>query len=117
MTTAPSPLLFLWSEPTDEPLAILIRRKWLFLPGFDSEGQLDRVTGQFIWDVDGFVDALRVKSQTDAAAMRVQRGSGVVWDCNGTAAEVLQRLVELPAPSDRLAPRLVVAAAPRLWTP
>jgi hypothetical protein len=54
--------------------------------------------------------------QTEAAAMRVDHVGGLVWECDGTATEVLHQLVELPAPSDRLAPRLVRTAAPRWRT-
>ncbi len=118
MTTAStSPFTFLWDEPAFEPFATLLRRHWDFLPVFDAAGRLERFTGSFMWEADGFVDALRVKSETDTAAIRVDRAGGKVWERDGAALDVLHQLVELPAPSDPRAPRLVVGSAPRLWTP
>jgi hypothetical protein len=118
MTTAPTnPFAFLWNEPAIEPFTTLMERGWELRPYFDNEDRLDRFTGAYTWDEDGFVDALRVKSATDAAAIRMDRAGGKVWECEGDALDVLHRLVELPAPSDPLAPRFVVGSAPRLWTP
>jgi hypothetical protein len=118
MTAAsPNPLVFLWSGLAIESLTILMGQGWEFYPQFDTAGQLERVTGAFTWDLDGFVDAVRIKSYNDAAAIRSDRAGGLVWERDGATAEVLHQLVELPEPSNRLAPRLVRAATPRLWTP
>lgn len=112
-----SPFAFLWNEPAIEPFTTLLRRHWKFLPEFDAEGLLERFTGSFTWELDGFVDALRVKSETDAAAIRVDRAGGKVWERDGDTLDVLHQLVDLPAPSSSLAPRLVNGSAPQLWTP
>ncbi|WP_284740299.1 hypothetical protein [Amycolatopsis sp. RTGN1] len=118
MTTAPTnPFAFLWDEPAIEPLTTLMARGWELQPEFDNDGRLERFTGARTWDEDGFVDALRVKSETDAAAIRMDRAGGKVWEREGDALDVLHQLVDLPAPNDPLAPRLVVGSAPRLWTP
>jgi hypothetical protein len=116
-TAATSPFAFLWDEPAIEPFTTLLKRRWEFLPQFDEDGRLERFTGAFTWAADGFTDALRVKGESDAAALRVDRAGGRVWERDGNALDVLHQLVELPAPSHPLAPRLVVGAAPRLWTP
>jgi hypothetical protein len=117
--TAPatSPFAFLWAEPAIEPLSTLLKRRWDFHPQFDANGLLERYTGAFTWETDGFVDALRIKGRTDAAAIRVDRAGGRVWEDDGSALDVLHQLVELPAPSDPRAPRLVVGSAPQLWKP
>ncbi|MGW5743713.1 hypothetical protein [Amycolatopsis sp. NPDC003861] len=116
-TPIASPFAFLWEEPAIEPFTTLLRRRWDFLPIFDSNGLLERFTASLTWDVDGFVDALRVKSESDAAAIRVDHAGGKVWERDGDALDVLHQLVDLPAPSSPLAPRLVIGSAPRMWTP
>ncbi|WP_103349667.1 hypothetical protein [Amycolatopsis sp. CA-128772] len=116
-TPVTSPFAFLWDEPASEPFTTLLRRRWDFLPVFDANGRLERFTGSFTWEEDGFVDALRVKSEKDAAAIRVDHAGGEVWERDGDAFDILCQLVELPAPSDPRAPRIVLGSAPRLWTP
>ncbi|MGC7102950.1 hypothetical protein ACPZ19_50530 [Amycolatopsis lurida] len=117
--TAPnaSPLAFLWVSPEFDQLEILLARGWTFDPGFDDRGELERVKGIFIWRTDGVVDAVRIKGRGDAAAMRCNRAGELLWEREGTTADVLGDLLELPPPSDPRAPRLVRAVAPQLWTP
>jgi hypothetical protein len=112
-----SPFAFLSDEPASEPFTTLLSRRWEFRPVFDADGLLVKITGAFTWEVDGFVDALRIKSDTDAAAIRMDRAGGKVWEREGDALTILHRLVDLPEPSDPRAPRLVIGSAPRLWTP
>ncbi|MBE8523046.1 hypothetical protein ILP97_37085 [Amycolatopsis sp. H6(2020)] len=112
-----SPFAFLWDEPASEPFTTLLRRRWDFLPKFGADGLLEKISGSFVWDEDGFVDALRVKGETDAAAIRMDRAGGKVWERDGDALTILYQLVDLPEPSDPRAPRLVIGSAPRLWTP
>ncbi|MFB9686110.1 hypothetical protein [Amycolatopsis plumensis] len=112
-----SPFAFLRDEPAIEPFRTLLRRRWEVLPVFDADGHVEKMAGAFTWDADGFVDALRIKSETDAAAIRMDRASGKVWEREGDALTILHQLVELPEPSDPRAPRLVIGSAPRLWTP
>ncbi|MFJ7212729.1 hypothetical protein [Amycolatopsis sp. NPDC098790] len=116
-TPITSPFAFLWEEPAIEPFTTLLKRRWEYLPVFGADGLLERFTGSFTWDVDGYVDALCVKSETDAAALRVDHAGGKVWERDGHALDVLHQLVDLPAPSSPLAPRLVIGSAPRMWTP
>ncbi|MEV6648681.1 hypothetical protein [Amycolatopsis sp. NPDC051371] len=115
MTT--TPFAFLCDEPAIEPLATLMGRGWELQPQLDGEGNLERFTGAFTWTDDGYVDALRVKSKTDAAAIRVDHAGGKVREHDGDALTILHQLIELPAPSSPLAPRLVLGSAPQLWTP
>lgn len=117
MTALGSALAFLWVSPEFDQLEALLKRGWVFDPGFDDRGQLDRVKGIFGWHAEGVVDLVRVKSQTEAAAMRCDRSGGLLWEREGTTAYVLGELLELPSPDDPRAPRLVLASAPRLWTP
>ncbi|WP_410597224.1 hypothetical protein [Amycolatopsis sp. lyj-23] len=111
-----SPFAFLWDEPANEPFTTLLKRDWEFLPEFDIDGLLVKMTGAFAWDADGYVDALRIKRETDAAAIRMDRAGGKVWEREGDTLTILHQLVDLPAPSDPRAPRLVIGSAPRLWT-
>jgi hypothetical protein len=118
MTTAPTnPFTFLWDQPAIEPLTTLLKRGWELQPLFDNDGHLEKFAGAFTWAEDGYVDALRVKSETDAAALRMDRAGGKFWERGGDALDILHQLVELPAPSSPRAPRLVIGSAPRLWTP
>jgi hypothetical protein len=66
---------------------------------------------------DGSGDALIVQSLTDARALRRNPAGSLVWQREGGIADVLDGLLELPTPSDPLAPRLVIGSPPSLWTP
>jgi hypothetical protein len=116
-TPATSPFAFLWEEPAIEPLTALLKRPWDFHLELDTDGLLEKITGSYPWETDGFVDAVRIKSDTDAAAIRMDHAGGKVWEREGDALMILHQLVNLPAPSDPRAPRLVIGSAPRLWTP
>ncbi|WP_410661994.1 hypothetical protein [Amycolatopsis sp. lyj-84] len=118
MTIAPvSPLAPIWDSPAFEHLAALVSRGWLFSPSFDDEGCLDRVLGAYTWIAEGAVDAIRIKGPDDSGALRCDHANGLLWEREGSLTYVLEELLVLPCPSDPLAPRLVLAAAPRLWTP
>jgi hypothetical protein len=83
---------------------------WMFLPTV-VDGELVEVHGVRTWP-EGWADALRVRYTTDAAGLRNDYTGGVTWQREGTLAEVIDGLIALPAPSDRLAPRLVIARRP-----
>ncbi|MET8997146.1 hypothetical protein [Amycolatopsis sp. NPDC004169] len=116
-TLARSPFAFLWDEPAIELFTILLNRRWKLLPKFDAAGVLERITTSFTWQEEGFVDALRIKSKTDAAALRVDHAGGKGWESDGDALDILYQLVDLPVPSSPLAPCVVIGSAPRMWTP
>lgn len=87
---------------------------WMFLPTV-VDGELVEVHGVRTWP-EGWADALRVRYTTDAAGLRNDHTGGVTWQREGTLTEVIDGLISLPAPGDRLAPRLVIARRPLPWT-
>lgn len=88
---------------------------WQFLP-VSADGELTEVRGVRAWP-DEWVDAIVVRFTTDAAGLRCDRSGGVVWQCDGDLAEVVDGLLTLPPPHDPAAPRLVLRTTPGLWTP
>jgi len=88
---------------------------WRFLPEY-RDGELELVTGIRIWP-DGWTEAVAIRSQDDAKAFRCDPAGGEVWGREGGLAEVLDSLIDLPAPHTRHAPTLVKARAPRPWIP
>jgi hypothetical protein len=90
--------------------------QWTFLPGTDGDGELQQINALHTWP-GGYADALRVRYTTDAAGIRCDHTGGVLWQREGTLAEVVDGLRALPTPGSRLAPRLVIGRAPTLWTP
>jgi hypothetical protein len=87
---------------------------WMFLPTIE-DGQVVEVHGVRTWP-EGWADAIRVRYTTDAAGLRNDYTGGISWRLEGTLAEVIDGLIALPAPSDRLAPRLVIGRGPMRWT-
>jgi hypothetical protein len=67
-------------------------------------------------------DALWIYGRADCRAVRLladgpgTRG-GIVWDHSGDLASCLGELLTIPEPGASLAPRLIRAPAPSLWTP
>jgi hypothetical protein len=98
-------------------LVDLLNAGWLFLPVHDHNGELVEVRGVRAWPGTGVADALMVRYATDAAALRADHIGGVLWQRDGSLAEVVDGLFTLPPPDAPGAPRLVRATAPRLWTP
>lgn len=86
---------------------------WSFMPVRDADGELYQLNGVRSWP-GGYADALGVRYTTDAAALRCDHTGGVVWQREGTLAEVVDGLLTLPAPDDPSAPRLVTATVPSL---
>ncbi|MFD2417737.1 hypothetical protein [Amycolatopsis pigmentata] len=88
---------------------------WFFQPLF-SDSRLLVVAGARLWP-GGWSDAIAIRTETDAKGLRCDPVGGVVWNREGGVADVLDGLLELPAPHEPNAPRLVTAHAPRLWVP
>jgi hypothetical protein len=90
---------------------------WMFVHRSDEHGvaQVDAFRG---WP-DGWLDCLRVRSATETMGMRTNGGEppGLTWERVRDLGDVVDGLITLPAPGDRLAPRLVRGVAPQLWTP
>ncbi|HEX9338260.1 MAG TPA: hypothetical protein VF892_20345, partial [Pseudonocardiaceae bacterium] len=84
---------------------------WTFLPlRRDEAGRPDELDGFREWP-GGWIDALRVRSGTDAMALRRAPGGpmAIVWELAGSLSDVVAGLLALPAPDQ--------PTAPRLWTP
>ncbi|MFS8103703.1 hypothetical protein LFM09_41935 [Lentzea alba] len=102
-------------------LLILIREAgWKFLP-IDDPGDPNAVLDAArVWPA-GWRDCIRVRDEADALGLRIRVPDGepaaIVWELSGTLGEVVHELLALPAPGTRLAPTLIIGAAPKLWTP
>jgi hypothetical protein len=96
---------------------ILLRDQspWRFLPKY-HDGELELVTGVRVWP-GSWTEAVAIRSQDDVKAFRCDPAGGEVWGREGGLAEVLDSLIDLPAPHAKHAPILVKARAPRLWVP
>ena len=88
---------------------------WVFLPDY-RDGELELVTGARVWP-GRWTDAIAIRNRNDAKAYRCDPAGGEVWGREGGLAEVLEPLVDLPAPNAPHAPNLVKARGPRLWVP
>jgi hypothetical protein len=105
------------ASPELDLLRALRQRSWAFDPRFAADGPFARIKGIRIWHLSGCVDVLRINGQTDAEATRCDHTNTLLWQGKGTAAHVLKKLLELPAPNDPRAPRPARASGPGLWTP
>jgi hypothetical protein len=91
-------------------------RRWLFSPNYRL-GEMVLVVGVRVWPPEGWSDAIAIANRDDARAYRCDPAGGEVWGREGGLAEVIDGLIELPAPNEPSAPRLVKATAQRLWAP
>ncbi|MFI6098161.1 hypothetical protein ACIA8G_21585 [Lentzea sp. NPDC051213] len=82
---------------------------WIFLPTIVDD-QVVEVHAVRTWP-EGWADALRVRYTTDARGVRTDYSGGITWQQDGTLGEIIDELIALPAPNERLAPRLVVGRA------
>lgn len=88
---------------------------WVFQPVL-VDGGLELLVGARTWPY-GWSDAIAIRDLRDAKAFRCDPAGGEVWQREGGLVEVIDGLVELPAPGQPGAPRLVRAKAVTLWTP
>jgi len=113
-------------------LAELRDRGFQFMNIPDEDGHLDRIMGYR--QLRGFVDTILFRSEHDAKAGRMpamhdsSQPGKAVWLFEGSLAEAIDRLLELPPPGTATAPTLSTAqSAPdlvptnlnpfRIWTP
>ncbi|NGY59408.1 hypothetical protein G7043_10775 [Lentzea sp. NEAU-D13] len=91
---------------------------WTFVHRDVVAGVPTQVDGYRVWPGD-WIDAVRVRDEGDAMALRTDGDEppGIVWERTGSLPHIVEELLSLPAPGDRLAPRLVVVTGPMLWTP
>jgi hypothetical protein len=96
-------------------IALRLGGGWFFQP-VQVDGVLELVTGSRMWR-EGWSEALAIRDSGDAKAFRCDPTGGVVWQREGGLVEVVDGLLELPAPDQPNAPRLVKARVPKLWMP
>lgn len=63
------------------------------------------------------MDAIKIRSETDARGHRGHQPDGLLWELDGGLADVVDGLLNLPDPASPLAPSLIRGSAPRLWIP
>lgn len=88
---------------------------WQFLPIY-RDGELGLIAAVRTWP-DGSSAALVVADINDAKAFRCDPAGGEVWSREGGLVDVIEALIELPAPGEPGAPHLVKAKAQRLPAP
>jgi hypothetical protein len=91
---------------------------WNFRPIQGEDGELEGVAGSY--SRQQYTDAIFIYDRTNVSAARVlddSCGGGCVWatECSDLQ-EVVQELLALPEPGQRLAPTLVKRSS-LLWTP
>jgi hypothetical protein len=91
---------------------------WKFRLIGDRDKGLDGIVGSY--SRKQYTDALWIYDVSTVIGVRIlddQLGGGTVWSKDdGTLPEVVQELLGLPEPDDRLAPKLVKGSS-LLWTP
>jgi hypothetical protein len=91
------------------------RGGWIFQPV--RQHGVDLLAGAREWPL-GWSDAIAIRDIRDAKAFRVDPAGGDVWTREGSLIYVIDELMELPAPHEPLAPKLVKGShRPTLWTP
>lgn len=68
----------------------------------------------------GWRDAISIRDRGDVLGIRCFVGvqpPELVWERTGSLTELIDALLGLPAPGERLAPPLVIGSAPALWLP
>jgi hypothetical protein len=96
--------------PQLQRLADLRDAGWAFFPTV-LDAQIVHIYGMRTWP-EGWADVICIRGTTDAAALRSDYTGSVTWQRDGTLTDVIDGLIALPAPDDRLAPRLVIGQAP-----
>lgn len=90
---------------------------WLLDVTCDAHGGLRAVTGERVYR-DGTTDMFGVLDVSEARAIRLTPLGQWVVKCEGTLIEIIDLLLDLPAPWDPLAPRRVLGGAmPTLLVP
>jgi hypothetical protein len=88
---------------------------WFFQPVLVAS-ELELLVGVRAWP-HGWSDTIAIRDLGDAKACRCDPAGGEAWQCAGGLVEVIDGLLELPAPDQAGAPRLARAEAATLWTP
>lgn len=85
---------------------------WFFQPVL-VESELELLVGVRTWP-HGWSDTIAIRDLGDAKAFRYDPAGGDVWQREGGLVEVIDGLLELPAPDQAGAPRLTRAKADTL---
>lgn len=80
------------------------------------DGELHLLVGTRMWPL-GWSDAIAIRDVGDAKAFRCDPDGDEVWTYEGGLADVIDAVMELPAPDDPKAPRLVKARGSELRLP
>lgn len=103
--------------PVLSGLLALAGAEWTFQELDDADG-LTALYGNRQYRAFGQIDAMKVLSETEARAQRTKLGDGLLKQFDGTLADTVDFLLNLPHPSSPLAPHLILGAMPqKLWTP
>jgi hypothetical protein len=89
---------------------------WVFHPVV-MDGEIVLLAGWRVWLAGGWSDAIAIRDRGDAKAYRCDAEGGEVWEREGSLVEVTDALIELPAPDEPGAPKLVKGRRPVIWTP
>lgn len=103
--------------PRLRDLQTLVDLHWKFINHRDPDGKPLHLDGFLCWPDGSTTDALSVHSETNAFGVRTVGDGDIVWKRTGTLTDVIEGLLELPAPGEPNAPRLVIANGSPLWTP
>lgn len=89
-----------------------MREQWSFTPVYNN-GHIDRVDGLRRWP-DGWVDGIRILGPDDVVGIRVvkRQAAEIVWEQTGSLETIVNQLLELPPPGNRLAPYLATGRSP-----
>jgi len=89
---------------------------WQFMHHENGSGHITLTTGYRGWP-DGSTDVLQFNGPGDAWAWRGNPDGAMVWSRSGGLLDVINGLLELPAPGSPHAPRMVIGSGRKLWTP
>ncbi|GAA3025327.1 hypothetical protein [Actinokineospora globicatena] len=86
---------------------------WHFV-ALRSEGSVVQIKAVLVWP-DRWTDAILIHNHDDAGGLRLDPDGGIVAEHSGGMVEVIDFLLDLPAPGAPGAPSLVKARGPELW--
>lgn len=103
--------------PTLAGLVAIIGAGWRFRERRDDTGITALYGVRAYPHMPHVMDAIKIRSETDARGHRGHQPDGLLWELDGGLADVVYGLLNLPDPASPLAPSLIRGATPRLWTP
>jgi hypothetical protein len=118
MTAAVDTATALRLYPSLAGLVAIMGHGWRFSCVRDEHRVVIEMRG-FKQHAAGQVETIGIWSETNCHALRGIPGEGAVWEMTGALTDVVNGLLNLPAPGAPNAPTLIRARAPRprLWLP